>query len=133
MANLSRKTLTLAAGLVLSVMSANAQQMREGYVDFGTNSGSEKFHELLKAWTPGNQVTADDNFFISRVKPRARFRNEATQVRLDLNEKNDGGVLYVVVRYTLGQLDISSRSYPSCVPRHRSQEWCRCVWCGFYS
>lgn len=89
MANLSRKTLTLAAGLVLSVMSANAQQMREGYVDFGTNSGSEKFHELLKAWTPGNQVTADDNFFISRVKPRARFRNENTQVRLDLNAKND--------------------------------------------
>lgn len=89
MANLSRKTLTLAAGLVLSVMSANAQQMREGYVDFGTNSGSEKFHELLKTWTPGSQVTADDNFFISRVKPRARFRNEATQVRLDLNAKND--------------------------------------------
>lgn len=89
MANFSRKTLTLAAGLVLSVMSANAQQMREGYVDFGKNSSSEKFHELLKAWTPGSQVTADDNFFISRVKPRARFRNEATQVRLDLNEKND--------------------------------------------
>lgn len=89
MANLSRKTLTLAAGLVLSVMSANAQQMRKGYVDFGTNSGSEKFHELLKTWTPGSQVTADDNFFISRVKPRARFRNEATQVRLDLNAKND--------------------------------------------
>lgn len=89
MANLSRKTLTLAAGIVLSVMSANAQQMREGYVDFGTNSGSEKFHELLKTWTPGSQVTADDNFFISRVKPRARFRNEKTQVRLDLNAKND--------------------------------------------
>ena len=33
MANFSRKTLTLAAGLVLSVMSANAQQMREGYVE----------------------------------------------------------------------------------------------------
>ena len=34
-------------------------------------------------------MTADDNFYISRVKPRARFRNEATQVRLDLNAKND--------------------------------------------
>ena len=52
MANLSRKTLTLAAGLVLSVMSANAQQMREGYVDFGKNASSEYFHNLLKDWAP---------------------------------------------------------------------------------
>lgn len=89
MANLSRKTLTLAAGLVLSVMSASAQQMREGYVEAGKNTGSENFHTLIQGWTPGNQVTADDNFYISRVKPRARFRNEATQVRLDLNAKND--------------------------------------------
>jgi endo-beta-N-acetylglucosaminidase D len=81
--------LTLAAGLVLSVMSANAQQMREGYVEAGKNTGSENFHTLIQGWTPGNQVTADDNFYISRVKPRARFRNEATQVRLDLNAKND--------------------------------------------
>lgn len=89
MANLSHKTLTLAAGLVLSVMSANAQQMREGYVEAGKNTGSENFHTLIQGWTPGSQVTADDNFYISRVKPRARFRNEATQVRLDLNAKND--------------------------------------------
>ena len=89
MANLTRKTLTLAAGLVLSVMSTNAQQLREGYVDFGKNSSSDQFHTVLKNWTPGGQVTADDNFFISRVKPRVRFRNVATQVRQDLNEKND--------------------------------------------
>ena len=89
MANFSRKTLTLAAGLVLSVMSANAQQMREGYVEAGKNTGSENFHTLIQDWTPGSQITADDNFYISRVKPRARFRNEATQVRLDLNAKND--------------------------------------------
>ncbi len=89
MANLSRKTLTLAAGLVLSVISANAQQMREGYVEAGKNTGSENFHTLIQGWTPGSQITADDNFYISRVKPRARFRNEATQVRLDLNAKND--------------------------------------------
>lgn len=63
--------------------------MREGYVEAGKNTGSENFHTLIQGWTPGNQVTADDNFYISRVKPRARFRNEATQVRLDLNAKND--------------------------------------------
>ena len=56
MANFSCKTLTLAAGLVLSVMSANAQQMRKGYVDFGKNASSEYFHNLLKDWAPGKQV-----------------------------------------------------------------------------
>lgn len=89
MENLTRKTLTLAAGLVLSVMTANAQQMREGYVDFGKNTGSENFHTLLSGWSAGQQVSADDNFFISRVKPRARFRNSATQVRQNLTAEND--------------------------------------------
>lgn len=93
MAKLTRKTLTLAAGLVLSVMTANAQQIREGYVDFGANTGSENFQKMLEAWTPGTPYSADDNFFISRQKPRVRFRNAATQVRQNLNEKNDKKLL----------------------------------------
>ena len=89
MENFTRKTLTLAAGLVLSVMTTNAQQIREGYVNVGQNTGSENFHKLLGAWTPGQQLTDDDNFYISRVKPRARFRNTATQVLQNLTEEND--------------------------------------------
>lgn len=89
MENFTRKTLTLAAGLVLSVMTTNAQQIRDGYVNFGENTGSPQFHTLLNNWAPGKQVSEDDNFFISRQKPRYRFRNSATQVRLDLTAKND--------------------------------------------
>ena len=89
MERFTRKTLTLAAGLVLSVMSANAQQIRDGYVDFGANTGSQQFHTLLNSWTPGKQVSPDDNFFISRVKPHVRFRNTNTQVLQNLTTEND--------------------------------------------
>lgn len=89
MERFTRKTLTLAAGLMLSVMSANAQQIRDGYVDFGANTGSPQFHTLLKSWTPGKQVSPDDNFFISRVKPHVRFRNTNTQVLQNLTAEND--------------------------------------------
>ena len=93
MAKFTYRTITLAAGLVMGIMSSNAQQLREGYVDFGKNTGSENFHTLMKSWAPGKKVSADDNFFISRVKPHQRFRNVATQIRKDLDEKNDKKLL----------------------------------------
>ncbi len=85
----AKKHLVLAAGLVLCSFSATAQEMREGYVDFGSYTSSESFHTLLSNWTAGSQISDDDNFFISRVKPHTRFRNAATQVRTDLTEDND--------------------------------------------
>lgn len=89
MTNFTFKTLTLAGGLLLTVASANAQQLREGYVNFGEKTGSEHFHELMQKWTPGSKVSDDDNFFISRVKPRMRFRYEKTQIRKNLKADND--------------------------------------------
>lgn len=56
-------------------------------MDWGYNS--TEFCDVLGAWSPGSQVTDDDNFFISRVKPKVRFRNTATQVRQDLTDDND--------------------------------------------
>ena len=88
MANFTRKTLTLAAGLMLSVMSSNAQQLREGYIDAGKDTGSEKFQFALQNWQNNHRLSKDDNFYISRVKPHVRFRNAATQVR-DLTAEND--------------------------------------------
>lgn len=93
MEKFTRKTLTLAAGIMLSVMSANAQTIRKGYVDFGANTGSNEFHTLLNSWKPGSQVSGDDNFFISRQKPRVRFRNVNTQVRQNLTETNDKNLI----------------------------------------
>ena len=89
MENNNRKYLALAAGLMLGVSGVNAQQLREGYIDAGSNTGSEKFHTLLANWKRTHKVSNDDNFYISRVKPRYRFRNAATQVRTNLTEKND--------------------------------------------
>lgn len=87
------KTFFLTAGLALSATALHAQQIRDGYVDYGKNTGSEKFHLLMLNWRPGQKVSVDDNFFISRVKPRARFRNKATQVRMNLTTANDKKLL----------------------------------------
>ena len=84
-----KKHFILTAGFALCAVGASAQQLREGYVDIGANTGSPSFHTMLSSWTPGSQISEDDNFFISRVKPHTRFRNEATQVRTDINASND--------------------------------------------
>ena len=89
----AKKHFVLTAGLVLCSLGASAQELREGYVDFGANTGSQEFHTLLGNWTPGSKISDDDNFFISRVKPRARFRNAATQVRTDITAENDKKLL----------------------------------------
>lgn len=39
-----------------------------------------RFYEYLEAWEPGEELTEDDNFYISRVKIKDRFVNTATQV-----------------------------------------------------
>ena len=80
------KTLLLVSFLTATVC-ANAQELKSGYVNWGP--GSPDFATTLTNWQPGSQVTEDDNFFISRVKPKLRFRNQATQVRSDLTAEND--------------------------------------------
>lgn len=85
---------TILSGLALFALTASAQQYQEGYVEWG-NFGTE-FSQRVKNWTPGQQITEDDNFFISRVKPKERFRNEATQVRKNINESNDKRILFWV-------------------------------------
>lgn len=92
---------SLVAGLALVAASASAQQLKDGYISWGVQS--EKFHEVLNAWTPGAQVNEDDNFFISRVKPHQQFRNTATQVRQNLDATNDKNLIaWVPVGDVLG-------------------------------
>ncbi len=85
------KKLTLLGSLALMAVAANAQTYQEGYINWG--NFAQQFGNTLKQWTPGQQVTEDDNFFISRVKPKERFRNAATQVRTDITEANDKRLL----------------------------------------
>lgn len=77
--------------LACMALAANAQEYKEGYVDWGY--GGTEFGTTVANWQKGTPITADDNFFISRVKPRERFRNVKTQVRQSLNESNDKKLL----------------------------------------
>ncbi len=74
--------------LLLTWMSAaQAQELKSNYIDWGY--ASSKFASALDAWQPGQQVSEDDNFFISRVKPKTRFRNQTTQVNPQLDSLTD--------------------------------------------
>ena len=55
-----------------------AQSIQPGDVDWGRVGASSI--STLQQWNPGDQLTTDDNFFISRVRPHERIRNVATQV-----------------------------------------------------
>lgn len=81
----------LLTGAALVALGASAQEFKEGYVEWGY--GGTDFGQVVKDWKKGTPINEDDNFFISRVKPRERFRNQATQVRANLNEANDKKLL----------------------------------------
>ena len=75
-------------GLTLTSLGAHAQAFKEGYVTT-KDVESAKFHTLLQTWDRSHKVNNDDNFFISRVKPKVRFRNKATQVNNELEAAHD--------------------------------------------
>lgn len=83
-----KKRQVLLTGFVLCSLAVNAQAYKDGYVAMGPDS--QGFASLLTSWqNDGYKYNEDDNFFISRVKPKARFRNAATQVRQNLTAEND--------------------------------------------
>lgn len=89
---MKKKSLFISAFLCLS-WSAFAQSLPN---DGSYVSGGPDIKEVLDTWSVGQQVDADDNFFISRVKPKTRFRNVATQVNQSINESNDKKLLFWV-------------------------------------
>lgn len=86
----------LLISLLLAAAPASmlAQGQKPGYVDWGIR-GTE-FPAAFANWEKGQKWTEDDNFFISRVKPKTRFRNEETQVYPDLTEDYDKKLIYWV-------------------------------------
>ena len=82
-----KATLLISSVLAMMAMNGRAQHLKDGYITWGYSS--EKFGQELTKWTPGSQISEDDNFFISRVKPRKHFRNNATQVRLGIDPTID--------------------------------------------
>lgn len=75
-------------------LSAPAASRVEKYIDWG-HQGSV-FPYALEYWQPGMPWSPDDNFFISRQRPRARFRNQATQVNPALTEDVDKKLIFWV-------------------------------------
>ena len=57
---------------------------------------SQKLGEYVSQWTPGTPLFEDENFYISRVKPKARFRNANTQINEDLTEETDKKLVFWV-------------------------------------
>lgn len=88
------KVKIIACLLAVLPFTAGAQQLRSSYVDWGVR-GSD-FPGALQNWEKGMKWCDDDNFFISRVRPKTRFRNNATQVNPALNEENDKKLIYWV-------------------------------------
>ena len=87
-----KKSLLFAAGLAALAMPLSAQRLVEGYIQM-PESGS--LHTYINAWNGGNgklevngKTWEDEEFFISRVKPKDRFYNTATQVRSNLTQWN---------------------------------------------
>ncbi|MCM1111407.1 MAG: hypothetical protein NC336_09370 [Clostridium sp.] len=83
----------LLSGMAVLAMNASAQILQEGYVEWPVSSS---LHTYINTWQPGQELFPDENFFISRVKPKTYFRNAATQVYETLNEQNDKKLLFWV-------------------------------------
>ena len=84
----SKKLQLLMLGCLVSPAILQAQSLKEEYIQWH-NSKGDKLSASVDVWGRNGKVTNDDNFFISRVKPKQRFRNEKTQVLKDLTAAND--------------------------------------------
>lgn len=90
-----KKQSLLISSLVFFTLSLGAQQLPPtGYISW--NNEGKSFFDELPTWTKGQALSEDDNFFISRVKPKTRFRNVATQVNQTITEQNDKKLMYWV-------------------------------------
>lgn len=79
-----KKSLLFAAGAALVAMPMSAQKLAAGYV---TWPQSQQLHTYVSQWNGGSgtitvdgKTWEDANFFISRVKPKERFYDNASQV-----------------------------------------------------
>lgn len=87
-----RRIHLLLFGCCLIPSTLMAQELKSDYIQWGFDS--HQFANKLSSWSKANPtINEDDNFFISRVRPKTRFRNVDTQVRQDLTDANDKKLL----------------------------------------
>lgn len=88
-----KRNLLLLSGIVVLSFSAKAQELKEDYMIWPNSGGLAGY---VNQWTPGTPLFEDENFYVSRVKPKKRFRNSATQINESLTEKNDKKLVFWV-------------------------------------
>lgn len=88
-----KRNLLLLSGIAMLSLSANAQELKEDYMTWPNSAG---LADYVTKWTPGTPLFEDENFYISRVKPKNRFRNTATQINETLTESNDKKLVFWV-------------------------------------
>lgn len=114
------KRITLMATVAACSLTASAQSLQSGDIKMGS---STQFYNYVNNWTTNPQITADDNFFVSRQKPRARFSNPATQVRTDYANGQ---------RRVLVWMPVNSKfpddSSPSALPSGQYDSECFTMW-----
>lgn len=74
-------------GLALVSLNAYGQRFQKSYI--AASPDSKSFANTVKGWEYTHRVNDDDNFFISRVKPKNRIRNANTQVNPEMKKEND--------------------------------------------
>lgn len=84
----SKKLQLLVLGCLVSPAILQAQSLKKEYIQWH-NSQGDKLSATVDVWKSKGKVTEDDNFFISRVKPKLRFRNQNTQVLKTITAEND--------------------------------------------
>lgn len=88
-----KKNLFLLSGILALSFSSHAQELKEDYMLW---PDYQKLGEYVNNWVPGEYLFEDENFYISRVKPKERFRNAATQIDETLTEANDKKLVFWV-------------------------------------
>lgn len=87
-----KKLPLLITGACLLSATMQAQQLKQDYIQWWPTA-NYYLPTALEKWKTDKKVTEDDNFFISRIKPKARFRNAQTQVDKVLQERDDKRLL----------------------------------------
>ena len=88
-----KKNLFLLSGILVLSFSSQAQELKEDYMTWPESS---KLGQYVNSWVPGEDLFEDENFYVSRVKPKERFRNAATQIDETLTEANDRKLVFWV-------------------------------------
>ena len=61
----------------IAVSSVSAQNIpsHDAYVKLYDDNVSQNFYDYFRTWEPGQALSEDENFFISRVPLKKRFEN----------------------------------------------------------